>query len=48
MNGGISLGIGFGITHLRQQLDPDFTVSNLELEDGNDLLLESGDFILLE
>ena len=28
--------------------DPDFVVSNLELEDGNDLLLESGDFMLLE
>jgi hypothetical protein len=28
--------------------DPDFTVSNLELETGNDLLLEDGFFILLE
>ena len=28
--------------------DPDFTVSNLELETGNDLLLEDGSFILLE
>jgi len=29
--------------------DPDFVVSNLELEDGNDLLLEDGSsFILLE
>lgn len=29
--------------------DPDFLVSNLELEDGNDLLLEDGSsFILLE
>ena len=29
--------------------DPDFAVSNLELEDGNDLLLEDGSsFILLE
>jgi hypothetical protein len=28
--------------------DPDFVVSNLELEDGNDLLLENGDFMLLE
>ena len=28
--------------------DPDVGVNNLELEDGNDLLLESGDFILLE
>jgi len=27
---------------------PDIAVSNLELEDGNDLLLESGDFMLLE
>ena len=27
--------------------DPDFVVSNLELEDGNDLLLENGDFMLL-
>lgn len=28
--------------------DPDFLVSNLENEDGNDLLLEDGSFILLE
>lgn len=28
--------------------DPDFVVSNLELENGNDLLLENGDFMLLE
>jgi hypothetical protein len=28
--------------------DPDFTVSNLELETGNDLLLEDGSFMLLE
>ena len=28
--------------------DPDFAVSNLEIEDGNDLLLENGDFILME
>lgn len=28
--------------------DPDFAVSNLELESGNDLLLENGDFMLLE
>jgi hypothetical protein len=28
--------------------DPDYAVSNLELEDGNDLLLEDGGFILLE
>ena len=28
--------------------DPDFIVSNLELETGNDLLLEDGSFILLE
>lgn len=28
--------------------DPDFVVSNLELESGNDLLLENGDFVLLE
>jgi hypothetical protein len=28
--------------------DPDYTVSNLELEDGNDLLLESEGFVLLE
>lgn len=28
--------------------DPDFVVSNLELEDGNDLLLENGDYMLLE
>jgi hypothetical protein len=28
--------------------DPDFVVSNLELEDGTDLLLEDGSFMLLE
>lgn len=28
--------------------DPDYVVSNLELEDGTDLLLEDGSFILLE
>ena len=28
--------------------DPDFAVSNLEIEDGNDLLLEDGSFILME
>jgi hypothetical protein len=28
--------------------DGDFVVSNLELEDGNDLLLESEGFILME
>lgn len=28
--------------------DPDFTVSNLEDELGNDLLLEDGNFIMLE
>jgi len=28
--------------------DGDFVVSNLELESGNDLLLENGDFMLLE
>jgi len=28
--------------------DPDFAVSNLEQEDGTDLLLEDGNFILME
>jgi hypothetical protein len=28
--------------------DNDLVVSNLELESGNDLLLENGDFVLLE
>lgn len=28
--------------------DPDLFVGNLELEDGNDYLLEDGGFILLE
>lgn len=28
--------------------DPDFVVSNLELEDGSDLYLEDGGFVLLE
>jgi hypothetical protein len=29
-------------------LDKDLSVSNLEQENGDDLLIESGDFILLE
>ena len=29
-------------------VDPDVFVSNLELEDNNDFLLETGGFILLE
>jgi len=28
--------------------DPDFAVSNLEQEDGTDLLLEDGGFVLME
>ncbi len=28
--------------------DPDYVVTNLELEDGNDILLEDGEFMLLE
>lgn len=28
--------------------DPDYVVANLELEDGNDFLLEDGSFMLLE
>jgi len=28
--------------------DPDYVVSNLEAEDGTDLLLEDGSFILME
>lgn len=28
--------------------DPDYVVSNLELETGNDILLEDGSFMLLE
>jgi len=28
--------------------DPDFSVSNLEMEDGDDLLLEDGGFVLME
>ena len=28
--------------------DPDFVVSNLEIEDGSDLLIEDGGFVLLE
>jgi hypothetical protein len=28
--------------------DPDFAVSNLEQEDGTDLLLEDGSFVLME
>lgn len=28
--------------------DPDFSVSNLEVENGDDLLLEDGSFVLME
>ena len=28
--------------------DPDFVAFNMELEDGNDLLLEDGGFVLME
>jgi hypothetical protein len=28
--------------------DPDFAVSNLEVEDGTDFLLEGGEFVLME
>lgn len=28
--------------------DPDFSVSNLEVENGDDLLLENGSFVLME
>ena len=45
------LGIGIGIPYkspLTGGENPDITFDNLELEDGNDILLESGDFILLE
>jgi hypothetical protein len=49
MNGNVSLGIGLGLTHLRRsEFDPDVQVNNLELESGDDFLLESGDFLLLE
>jgi hypothetical protein len=44
----ISLKLNTVSLMVRQALDPDTQVSNLELEDGDDLLLESGDFILLE
>lgn len=36
------------VTHRPWVSDPDVLVSNLELETGDDLLLESGGFILLE
>lgn len=41
---------GFTLADLANNFwsDPDFAVSNLELEDGTDLLLEDGSFLLLE
>jgi hypothetical protein len=46
----VSLGLGLSLTKLPYKVggDPDVQVNNLELENGDDLLLESGDFILLE
>lgn len=41
----ISLNIA---SDLIRAVDPDLFVGNLELEDGNDYLLENGGFILLE
>ena len=42
-------GFGLGFPYYAAGIsDPDVLANNLELEDGNDLLLESGDFILLE
>jgi hypothetical protein len=45
------LGIGVGIPYkspLTGGDNPDIVFDNLEQENGDDLLLESGDFILLE
>jgi hypothetical protein len=44
----ISLKLNTVSLVIRQASDSDAVVSNLELEDGDDMLLESGDFILLE
>lgn len=44
---GLSLGLG-SIIPLGIPPDPDALVGNLELEDGDNLLLEDGGYILLE
>jgi hypothetical protein len=45
----IGIGIGIPISqNLTGSYNPDIVFDNIELEDGDDLLLESGDFILLE
>lgn len=40
--------IAIGISAVFGGGESDLLVDNLELEDGNDLLLETGNFILLE
>ena len=47
INNGIAVGLGSSIA-LGVPFDPDELVGNLELEDGFNLLLENGDYILLE
>ena len=44
---GIAVGLG-SIIPLGIPPDPDALVGNLELEDGDNLLLEDGGYILLE
>jgi hypothetical protein len=47
LRNGLSIGLG-SIIALFVPSDPDFLVGNLELEDGANLLLENGGFIVLE
>jgi hypothetical protein len=45
----MAFGFGLGFPYyLVSSSDPDILNNNLELEDGDDLLLEDGGFILLE
>jgi hypothetical protein len=47
LRNGLPIGLGSAIG-LSGPVDPDLTADNIELEDGADLLLESGGLILLE
>jgi hypothetical protein len=47
LRNGLPIGLGSAIG-LSGPVDPDFAADNIELEDGADLLLESGGLILLE
>jgi hypothetical protein len=47
LRNGLPIGLG-SVIGLSGPVDPDFAADNIELEDGADLLLESGGLILLE